>query len=67
MDTTDAIRLVSGAVLITVGVSIFYLARYLSASEENKKRIAQALKIIGIVWISAGAIFYLVVLLTHVI
>jgi hypothetical protein len=66
MDITDTIRLVSGAVLISVGVPLFYLARYLSAPEEKKKRIAQSLKVISIVWMSVGVIFYLIVLLTHI-
>jgi hypothetical protein len=66
MDTTDLVRLVIGAVLITIGVPLFYLARYLLASQENKKRIAQGLKIIGIVWMSAGVILYLAVFFTHV-
>jgi hypothetical protein len=63
---TDTIRLVSGAVLIAVGVPIFNLARYLLAPKESKKRIAQGLKVIGIVWMSVGVILYLVVLLTHI-
>jgi hypothetical protein len=66
MDITDTIRLVSGAVLISVGVPFFYLARYLLAPEEKKKRIAQSLKFISIIWMSVGVIFYLVVLFTHI-
>lgn len=60
----DTIRLVIGAVLIAIGVPLFYLARYLLASEENKKRIARGLKVIAIVWMSIGVIFYLSVVLT---
>jgi predicted membrane channel-forming protein YqfA (hemolysin III family) len=66
MDVTDSIRLVSGVVLISVGVPLFYLARYLLAPEEKKKRIALSLKVISIVWMSVGVIFYLIVLLTHI-
>ena len=66
MDITDTIRLISGALLIAIGVPLFYLARYLLASEENKKRIARGLKVVGIVWMSVGVILYLVVLLTHI-
>jgi len=66
MDTVDIIRLVSGAVLIAIGVPLFTLVRYLLASEENKKRIARGLKVIGIVWMSIGVILYLAVLLTHI-
>ena len=66
MDITDTIRLVSGAVLISVGVPSFYLARYLLAPEEKKKRIAQSLKVISIIWMSVGVIFYLDVLFTHI-
>ena len=60
----DTIRLVIGAVLIAIGVPLFYLTRYLLASEENKKRMARGLKVIAIVWISIGVILYLAVVLT---
>jgi hypothetical protein len=62
----DTIRLVSGAVLIAIGVPLFSLARYLLASEEKKKRIARGLKVIAIVWMSIGVILYLAVLFTHI-
>jgi len=62
----DTIRLVSGTVLIAIGVPIFNLARYFLAPEENKKRIARGLKVIAIVWMSIGVILYLAVVLTHI-
>jgi len=66
MDLSDTIRLVAGAALISVGVPVFFLARYLLAPEEKKKRIARGLKAIGIIWMSAGVMLYLAVLFTHV-
>ena len=66
MDTSDAIRILSGAVLIAIGIPLFQLARYLLAPEETKKRIAQGLKFIGVAWVVVGLILYLVVLLTNV-
>jgi len=62
----DTIRLVSGAILIAIGVPLFSLARYLLAAEEKKKRIARGLKVIAIVWMSIGVILYLAVLFTHI-
>jgi uncharacterized protein YjeT (DUF2065 family) len=66
MDTTNTICLVSGAILIAIGVPLLFVARYLLASEENKKRIARSLKIIGIIWMSVGVVLYLVTLLTNI-
>jgi hypothetical protein len=66
MDTSDAIRILIGAVLIAIGIPLFQLARYLLAPEETKKRIAQGLKVIGVAWVVVGLILYLVVLLTNV-
>ena len=62
----DTIRLVIGAVLIAIGVPLFYLARYFLAPEENKKQIARGLKVIAIVWMSIGVILYLAVVITHI-
>jgi hypothetical protein len=66
MDISDSIRLISGAVLIAIGVPLYYLSRYLLPLEKNQQRIAHGLKVIGIVWMSIGVILYLVVLLTHI-
>jgi uncharacterized protein YjeT (DUF2065 family) len=66
MDTSDTVRLISGAVLIAVGVPLFFLAKYLLASEENKKRIARSLKIVGMIWMSVGVILYLVTFLIDI-
>ena len=60
----NTIHLVLGAVLIAIGVPLFSLARYLLASEENKKRIARGLKVIALIWMSMGVILYLAGLFT---
>ncbi|HTY82437.1 MAG TPA: hypothetical protein VMB24_06605 [Dehalococcoidales bacterium] len=63
----DTIRILSGAVLIAIGVPVIALSRYFLAREANKRRSAQALKIMGTIWVAVGVILYLAVLLTHVI
>jgi hypothetical protein len=64
MDNNSLIRLMIGAVLIAIGVPVFYLARYFLASEDKKKRMARGLKIISVIWMSVGLILYIVVLVT---
>ena len=53
-------RWVIGAILIAIGVPLYFLARYFEASEESKKRRIRDLKGIAIVWMSVGVILYLV-------
>ena len=65
MDTSSAIRIVIGAVLIAIGLPLFALARYFSAPEDKKNQMARVMKIIAITWVSAGILLYLVVLITH--
>jgi len=65
MDTNRLIIWVIGAVLIAIGLPLYYLARYFEASEDKKKRRARDLKGIAILWMSAGVIIYLVVLITR--
>ena len=65
MDTSSAIRIVIGAVLIAIGLPLFALARYFSASEAKKNQRARDMKVIAITWVSVGVLLYLVVLLTH--
>ncbi len=62
----NAIRLVSGAVLIAVGAPVFFLAKYLLAPEESKKRLARRLSVIGIAWMAVGIVLYLFVLFDSV-
>jgi hypothetical protein len=63
VDTNSLIIWAIGAVLIAIGVPLFYLARYFLAPEDEKKRRAKGLKVIGVVWMSVGVIIYLVVLI----
>jgi heme/copper-type cytochrome/quinol oxidase subunit 2 len=65
MDTSSAIRIVIGAVLIAIGVPLFALARYFSAPEDKKAQMAQSMRIIAITWMSVGVLLYLVVLITN--
>ena len=63
METRDLIILVIGAVLIGIGLPLFYIGRYLSAPEEEKKKKARDLKGIALLWMAAGVLIYLGVLL----
>ena len=63
MDTNSLIIWVIRVVLIGVGLPLFYIGRYLSAPEDEKQRKARDLKGIAILWMAAGVIIYLVVLI----
>ena len=63
MDSNILIYWGIGAVMIAVGVPIFFLGRYLLASEDVKKPRAWQLRIIGIVWMSVGVILYIIAIL----
>ena len=65
MDTSSAIRIVIGAVLIAIGVPLFALARYFSAPEDKKAQMARSMRVIAITWMSVGVLLYLVVLITN--
>ena len=67
MDTSSAIRIVIGVVLIAIGLPLFALARYFSAPENKKNQMARSMKIIAITWASVGVLLYLVVLITHLV
>jgi hypothetical protein len=56
-------RWIIGAVLIAVGLPLFYVGRYLSASEDKKKQRARDIKSIGILWMAIGVLIYIVVLI----
>jgi len=64
MDTSSAIRIVIGAVLIAIGVPLFALARYFSAPEDKKAQMARDMRLIAIVWMSVGVLLYVIVLIT---
>ncbi len=63
MDTNSLIIWVIGAVLIGVGLPLFYIGRYLAAPEDEKKQKARDLKGIAVLWMAVGVIIYLVVLI----
>lgn len=65
MDTSSAIRIVIGAVLIAIGLPLFALARYFSSPENKKSQTVRDIKIIAITWVSVGVLLYLVVLITN--
>jgi hypothetical protein len=58
------IRWAIGAVLIAIGVPLYFLARYFEASQDSKKRRIRDLKGIAIAWMSVGVIIYLVILIS---
>jgi heme/copper-type cytochrome/quinol oxidase subunit 2 len=59
----DTYRWVIGAVMIAIGLPLYFLARYLEASEDTKKRRVRDLKLIAIIWMAVGVIIYLVALI----
>ncbi len=61
----DTVRWTTGAVLIAVGVPLFFLVRYFEAPEAAKRHRARDLKAIAIVWMAAGVILYLVSFITN--
>ncbi len=65
MDTNRLVVWAIGSVLIAIGVPLFYLGRYFSAVEKEKKRKARDLQIIAIAWMAIGVILYLIVLFTR--
>jgi ABC-type lipoprotein release transport system permease subunit len=64
MDTSSAVRIVIGAVLIAIGLPLFALARYFSAPGDKKNQMIRSIKIIAITWVSVGVLLYIVVLFT---
>jgi hypothetical protein len=65
MSQAELIRWIIGAMLIAVGLPLFYVGRYLSAPSEEKKRKARDIKIIAIVWIAVGVLIYISALFLH--
>ncbi len=60
----DTIRWVIGAVLIAVGVPLYFMARYFEVSEGSKKRRIRDLKAVAIVWMALGVVIYQVALIS---
>ena len=65
MSNTDLIYWLMGLVLIGIGLPLFYVARYFSAPEDKKKQKARDLKVIAIIWMAAGVMIYLGVLIVR--
>jgi len=63
MDVTELIIWMIGAMLIAIGLPLFYLGRYLSAPESEKKRKVRDIKIIAVVWMAVGVLIYIRVLI----
>jgi hypothetical protein len=55
---TDTIRWIVGAVLIAIGLPVFYLGNYLLSPETKKRQKAGEIKYLGLIWIAAGVILY---------
>ena len=64
MDTTRLIIWLMGVVLIAVGLPLYYLGRYFSAPDSEKKQKAREIKEIAIIWMAVGAAIYIVVLVS---
>jgi hypothetical protein len=67
MDTASLIIFAIGAILIAVGVPLFYVGRYLSAPEDQKKQKARELKVIAIVWMAVGVLIYIWALISRLV
>ena len=63
MDISSLILIAIGAVMIAIGAPLLYIGRYLLAPEDKKKQKARSIKVIGIVWMAAGVLIYVRVLI----
>jgi len=63
MNTNGLIIWAIGAMLISIGVPLFFVGRYFAAPEDEKKRKARELKGIAIIWMAVGVALYLLVLI----
>ena len=59
LDTNSLIVWAIGAVLIAVGLPLFFIADYLSAEDSEKKTKARRLSIIAIIWVAVGLLLYI--------
>jgi uncharacterized membrane protein YidH (DUF202 family) len=64
MDTMRLILWSMGVVLIGIGLPLFYLGRYFRAPEDEKKQKARDVQVIAIIWMAAGVIIYIDVLIS---
>jgi heme/copper-type cytochrome/quinol oxidase subunit 2 len=64
MDVTRLITWLMGVVLIGIGLPLFYLGRYFRAPEDEKKQKARDVQVIAIIWMAAGVIIYLGILIS---
>jgi uncharacterized membrane-anchored protein len=60
MDAASLIKYAIGAMLIAVGLPLYYIGRYLSAPEDKKKQKARDIKVIAIAWMSVGVLIYII-------
>jgi len=52
-----------GLVMIAIGLPLFYVGRYFRAPENEKKQKARDMQVVAIIWMAAGVMIYLGVLL----
>ena len=64
MDTNSLIIWVNGAILIAIGLAVYFLAMYFEATEANRKNRVRDLKIVAILSMLVGALIYIIVLIT---
>jgi len=64
MDLTRLILWTMGVVMISIGLPLFYVARYLAAPEDKKKQKARDVKVIAIIWMAVGVMIYLGILIS---
>jgi heme/copper-type cytochrome/quinol oxidase subunit 2 len=64
MDVTRLILWSMGVVMIAIGLPLFYIGRYFSAPEDEKKQKARDVQVIAIIWMAAGVIIYIGVLIS---
>jgi heme/copper-type cytochrome/quinol oxidase subunit 2 len=65
MDVSKLVMWSMGVVLIAIGLPLFYLGRYFRAPEDEKKQKAGYLQVIGVIWMAAGVLIYIAVLLSR--
>jgi heme/copper-type cytochrome/quinol oxidase subunit 2 len=65
MDVTQLLMWLMGVVLIAIGLPLFYLGRYFRAPEDEKQQKAGYLQVIGIIWMAAGVLIYIAVLVSR--
>jgi heme/copper-type cytochrome/quinol oxidase subunit 2 len=64
MDINRLILWTMGVVMIAIGLPLFYLGRYFRAPEDEKKQKARDVQVIGIIWMAAGMLIYLGILIS---